>query len=162
MKGGCSMDGTKMAGHDQCPAGTQAAANVNAMSKAVLPQPVQAVFDGYIKVQTALAEDSVPGFREAAGGLTKAIRSDSEDMLPAKVSQQAEALARASDLATARAAFKSLSESLIQYLQAQKVPPGTYHEAYCAMAKASWLQTDKTISNPYMGKGMLRCGQFKS
>ena len=71
-------------------------------------------------------------------------------------------LFRSTDLQTARAALKPLSESLIRYLKDQKVPAGAYHEAYCPMAKASWLQTDTTIANPYLGKEMLRCGQFKS
>jgi hypothetical protein len=83
-------------------------------------------------------------------------------MLPATVSQQAEALSKAKDLAAARAAFKSMSESLIQYAKNQKIPAGIYHEAYCPMAKAGWLQTGTTIANPYMGKAMLRCGEFKS
>ncbi len=82
-------------------------------------------------------------------------------MLSPKVAQQAEALAKARDLATARDAFKSLSDSLIQYVKEQKVPAGAYYVAYCPMAKASWLQTDKTIMNPYMGKGMIHCGQIK-
>ena len=30
------------------------------------------------------------------------------------------------------------------------------------MAKASWLQTGTTIMNPYFGKAMPHCGQFKS
>ena len=64
-------------------------------------------------------------------------------------------------LAAAREAFKTLSDSLIQYLNAQKIPAGTYYVAYCPMAKASWVQTDKTIMNPSMGKGMLHCGQIK-
>jgi hypothetical protein len=29
------------------------------------------------------------------------------------------------------------------------------------MAKASWLQRDKQISNPYYGSKMLRCGELK-
>jgi hypothetical protein len=83
-------------------------------------------------------------------------------MLPPKVAQQVEALSKAKDLETARATFKPLSESLIQYLKDQKVPPGAYHEVYCPMAKASWLQTDKTVMNPYMGKAMIHCGQLKT
>jgi len=31
-----------------------------------------------------------------------------------------------------------------------------------SMAKASWLQTGKTILNPYMGASMLHCGKIKS
>ena len=83
-------------------------------------------------------------------------------MLPGKVAEQAEALAKAQNLASARAVFKGLSESLINYLKTQKVPAGSYYVAYCPMAKASWLQTDTTIVNPYMGKAMVHCGQIQS
>ena len=125
-------------------------------------QPIQSVYDGYFKVQIALAQDSVAGISGAATTMLKAIQGDSTKMLPAKVSQQAEALSKAKDLDAARVAFKPLSESLIQFLKDQKVPGGIYHEAYCPMAKASWLQTGTTISNPYLGKEMLRCGEFRS
>jgi hypothetical protein len=33
--------------------------------------------------------------------------------------------------------------------------------AYCPMVRGSWLQKDETIRNPYYGKGMLTCGEFK-
>jgi Cu(I)/Ag(I) efflux system membrane fusion protein len=94
--------------------------------------------------------------------MVKAIQADSMKMLPPKVAQQAEVLSKAKDLETARAAFKPLSVSLIQYIKDQKVPASVYHEVYCPMAKASWLQTDKAVMNPYMGKDMIHCGQFKS
>ena len=78
------------------------------------------------------------------------------------VAKQAEALAKAKDLKAAREADKPLSASLIKYLADNKAGKGTYHEAYCPMVKASWLQTGKDIKNPYMGKDMLSCGEFKN
>ena len=65
-------------------------------------------------------------------------------------------------LAAARDAVKSLSDSLIQFVKGQKVAAGTYHVAYCPMAKASWLQTGKTVMSPYMGKSMPHYGQLES
>jgi hypothetical protein len=32
---------------------------------------------------------------------------------------------------------------------------------YCPMVKASWLQKEDKIRNPYYGSTMLECGQFK-
>lgn len=165
---GCSMGGMDMnggghAGHEGHAAAQAAAPNQNSGPKAVLAQPAQTVFDNYVKVQTALAGDSFEGVAGAAAEMAKAARADAnKQALPPKVAPQTDALAKARDLSAARTAFKSLSESLIQYLKDQRVPTGTYHEAYCPMAKASWLQTDTTIANPYLGKEMLRCGQFKS
>jgi Cu(I)/Ag(I) efflux system membrane fusion protein len=132
-----------------------------ASTRAVFMQPVQSVFDNYISIQGELAQDSIAGLSKTGTAMAKAIRDDSMQMLSPKVAEQAEALAQAKDLEAARAAYKSLSELLIKYAKSQKLPAGSYYEAYCPMAKASWLQTDKTILNPYMGKGMIHCGVIK-
>jgi Cu(I)/Ag(I) efflux system membrane fusion protein len=149
-----------MAGHDGHAARPMARGSAPA-SKPVFMQPVQSVFDNYIAIQNGLAQDSIQGLSKTASAMAKAIRSDSMQMLSPKVAEQAEALAQATDLETARAAYKPLSESLIKYVKSQKLPTESYYEAYCPMAKASWLQTDKTILNPFMGKDMVHCGAIK-
>jgi Protein of unknown function (DUF3347) len=156
---GCPMGNSASGGH----ASMQAAANDQASThRKVFMEPVQSVYDNYITVQGALAQDSLKGVSTAATAMAKAIHSDSMKMLSPKLAQQAEALAKAKDLGTTRDAFKSLSDSLISYLKEQKVPVGAYYVAYCPMAKASWLQTSKTILNPYMGASMVHCGQIKT
>ncbi len=161
---GCSMGSTcATAGHVGHPGMQMAAeASPNAMAIKVFADPVQAVYDNYITVQGALAEDSLRGVSTAATAMSKAIQHDSSRALPPKIAQQAEALAKASNLASAREAFKHLSDSLIAHLASQKVPAGTYRVAYCPMAKASWIQTSKTVLNPYMGTSMAHCGEFKT
>jgi Protein of unknown function (DUF3347) len=159
MKQGCSMGGMAgQAGH----AGSAGAATAASPVKPVFPQPVQSVFDNYIKVQSALAQDSLQGLSTAGTAMANAIQADSQHALSAKVAEQAEALGTAKDLDTARAAFKALSQSLIEFVKGQKSAAGTYHVAYCPMAKASWLQTGTTVMNPYMGQAMPHCGQLKS
>ncbi len=153
---GCPMTGMAAG----CEHGNMTSVQANS-TKAVFAQPVQAVYDGYTQIHLALAQDSLEGVSAAARAIASAVKSDSTKALPAKVSNQAEALANAKDLANARAAFKPLSESLIQYVRTQKVAAGTYYVAYCPMAKASWLQTGKTVVNPYMGKSMVHCGQIQ-
>lgn len=149
MKEGCSMPG-------------MAATAANAPVKPVFAEPVQSVIDNYIKVQTSLAQDSIEALSGAGAAMAKAIEADSQHALPASVAQQAQALANTKDLDAARAAFKSLSDTLVDFVKTQKAAAGTYHIAYCPMAKASWLQTSTTIMNPYMGKAMAHCGQLKS
>jgi hypothetical protein len=126
-----------------------------------LMEPVKSVYDNYLKIQAELAKDSIKGVDEHANAIAKAVKGDEMKMLPADVATQAEALAKAKDLKAAREAFKPLSTSLIKYLADNKVPKGTYYEAYCPMVKASWLQPDKSVKNPYMGKSMLTCGTIK-
>ncbi len=160
-KEGCTMMGGAAAGnHSGHGAGGAVAAN--AAMKKVFMEPVQSAFDNYIKVQGALAQDSLEGVSAAAGAIAKAVQGDSMKMLPQEAAPHSEALSKAKDLETARAAFKPLSESLIQFVKGQKAAAGVYHEAYCPMAKASWLQTGKTVMNPYMGKSMVHCGQLKT
>ena len=161
MKQGCSMAGSAEAGgHAGHGAGGSAAES--AAVKPVFSQPVQSVFDNYIKVQAALVQDSLEGVAAASSAMAKAIQGDATRTLSPAVAQQSEALAKARDLEAARAAFKPLSESLIEFVKGQKAAAGTYHVAYCPMAKASWLQTGNAIMNPYMGKAMVHCGQLKT
>lgn len=130
--------------------------------ESALMQPVKSVYDSYLKIQTELTKDSIKGVDESANAIAKAVRGDEMKMLSPDVATQAETLAKAKDLKAAREAFKPLSKSLIKYLADNKAGKGTYHEAYCPMVKASWLQTEKDIKNPFMGKSMLNCGEFKN
>lgn len=152
------------AGHDSHGApGTPALpSKASAPSHPALTEPVKLVFDNYLKVQSALAKDSLEGVSANASAMAKAIRADSTKRLAPQVADHADAVAKAKDLKAARAAFKPLSQSLIRYLADQKVPKGHYHQVYCPMAKASWLQTEAEVSNPYFGQSMLRCGELKS
>jgi hypothetical protein len=90
------------------------------------------------------------------------VRADAAKTFPTEVATQAEALAVAKDLAAARKAFQPLSESLIRYAKGGNIPAGTLYEVYCPMAKASWLQADRAVRNPYFGQSMLDCGQIKN
>ncbi len=120
----------------------------------------KAVLGDYIAIQAALAKDSLSGISESANALAKAVQDDQTKSFPAQISKQAEALSQATNLAAARETFKLLSQSLIEYVNTRKMTTGTYYEVYCPMAKAKWLQTEKTVTNPYMGQAMLECGQL--
>jgi len=134
----------------------------DAAEEPALMQPVKSVLDHYLTIQTELAKDSIKAVDEHANAIANAVKSDQMKMLSADVAKQAEALGKAKDLKAAREAFKPLSASLVKYLADNKAGKGTYHEAYCPMVKASWLQTSKDIRNPYMGKSMLTCGVLKN
>ena len=127
-----------------------------------LMEPVKSILDHYLKIQGELAKDSIKGVDEDAAAISKAVKADEMKMLSPDVATQADTLAQAKDLKAAREAFKPLSASLVKYLADNKAGVGTYHEAYCPMVKANWLQTGKAIKNPYMGKQMLSCGELKN
>src|SRR5882724_523509 len=127
-----------------------------------LMEPVKSVLDHYLKIQGELAKDSIKGVDVHAATISKAVKGDDMKMLSPDVAKQADALAQAKDIKKAREAFKPLSASLVKYLADNKAGKGAYHEAYCPMAKASWLQTEKEVRNPYYGKSMLDCGELKN
>ena len=133
-----------------------------AAEEKALMQPVKSVLDHYLMIQTELAKDSVKGVDEHANAIAKAVKGDEMKMLSPDIAKQAETLAKAKDLKAAREAFKPLSASLVKYLADNKAGKGTYHEAYCPMVKASWLQKETEIRNPYMGKEMLTCGTLRN
>ncbi len=136
-------------------------ATTHAADSGALMPPVKSVYEHYLKIQTALADDSLKSVAPEADAIAKAVQGDSMKMLPATVATEAEALAKAADLKSARAAFKPLSGALIQYL-ADHHAQGIYVEVYCPMAKASWLQADKNVNNPYLGQEMPTCGEIKN
>ena len=134
----------------------------HAADSPAMPEPVKSVYTHYLKIQVALAKDSLTGVEEQANAIAKSVRGDEAKSLPPDLAKQADTVAKAKDLAAARQAFKPLSNSLIKYLAGQKLPKGTYYEVYCPMAKASWLQANKEVNNPYMGKEMASCGVIKN
>ena len=125
-----------------------------------LMEPVKSVLGNYLKIESALANESAVGISFNASAIGSAVRADSMKMLPLKVAKQAEILAGTRNLSSAREAFKPLSKSLIQYLADHNIT-GPYVEVYCPMVKASWIQKDKKINNPYMGPSMRSCGTIK-
>jgi hypothetical protein len=127
-----------------------------------LSAPVKEVYEHYIAIQKSLASDSMKGVDEHANAIAATTSSADNKGLPQDTAKQAEAVAKSKDIKVARQAFKPLSASLVKYLAQNKAGKGVYHEAYCPMAKASWLQTEKEVRNPYYGKSMLDCGELKN
>jgi Cu(I)/Ag(I) efflux system membrane fusion protein len=127
-----------------------------------LKEPAKSVMSNYLAIQASLAGDTIQGLDEHAKAIATAVQGDSTKTLPPDIAAQAETLAQAKDIKAARAAFKPLSASLIAYIGHEKAAKGLYHEVYCPMAEASWLQTGKDIRNPYYGKEMLDCGELKN
>lgn len=135
-------------------------AGARAADNPALTAPVKSVYGHYLKIQACLAKDSLTGVAENANAIAKAVQTDAKT-LPAAVATEAETLAKASDLKSARAAFKPLSDSLIRYLADHKAK-SAYVEVYCPMANANWLQADKNVKNPYLEKAMSDCGEIQN
>lgn len=122
----------------------------------------------YLEVHRRLADDQVEGVVAELGKLHDAAHALFKVESP-EVEQRARALSemvhsQPNTLEDARAVFKALSPELIKLVDL--VPPSdeaaaSLYEAYCPMAKASWIQITTEVVNPYMGSSMLRCGEIK-
>ena len=123
------------------------------------PGSIESVTTPYIQIHDALAKDSLDGVSVAASALGKAAQNDKT--FPSELGQEAQALAQAKDLDTARDAFKPLSETLIKALGDNQISSSGLVEAYCPMKQAHWLQTGTTVSNPF-GNSMATCGSIVS
>jgi len=115
----------------------------------------KAALDPYLKIQTALAADSLADAKQAAATLQAA------PLTPAlaAAADPAKAIAAAADIKAARAAFGDLTDILLKVAGDGTGGAGV-RVAYCPMVKKSWLQASGEIANPYYGASMLRCGTF--
>jgi hypothetical protein len=107
----------------------------------------------YGKVRAALAADDLEAAKKAATPLAEKAVAVKNDAL----AKAAKSLAESKDIDAARAEFRTISEKVIPLVKGLK----GYYVVFCPMAKASWVQTDKAVQNPYYGKSMLSCGEVQ-
>lgn len=127
----------------------------------------KAFLSQYESVRSALAADDLAATKKAAGAMTTEPKATpAEPMTPEQKERQVafaaavKKIASADSLNIAREAFKMLSKRAIHYAEGKE----GYYVANCPMVpggEGDWIQTSTTISNPYYGKSMLRCGSIK-
>jgi hypothetical protein len=121
----------------------------------------RAVVDPYLKIDEALASDSLDGVKANAGDVATA--ASALGAFAVKIDTAALQLASADEIADARTKFGALSEAIDTYMTTQHLaPPAGIRVAFCPMVKKPWLQNDGAIRNPYYGSQMLTCGSFKN
>ncbi len=114
------------------------------------------LFSKYEDVRKALVDQSLANAKAASAALAKEAKAAGQ----ADLETRAAAVSKAADLAKARAAFWSLSDSMIKLRNSARDPrPAVY---YCSMEKKSWLQPKGTVGNPYVDKSMTACGELKA
>jgi hypothetical protein len=107
----------------------------------------------YEKISAALVADNFADAQAAARQLAAEAARLHRDGIAAA----AQAVAKAGDLAAARAAFKTLSNETIALARQQK----GYFIMTCPMAQADWVQSTREVANPYLGRDMPTCGTVK-
>lgn len=120
-----------------------------------------AVVDPYLKIDIALAADSVDGVQPHAREIATAATQLGSSAAP--IESAAVQLASADDLAAARVKFGVLSEAIDAYMAAEHLrAPAGVRVAFCPMVLKPWMQADGSIRNPYYGSQMLTCGSFRN
>lgn len=130
---------------------------LTAATRLIASDDVKAVVNSYLEVHAALASDKLEAVKAPAARLAALAEQMGES--GAAIAKNARIVEKAKDLESAREAFVPLSEAVIAAAKAAKI--GDVKIAYCSMAKGSWLQKEDQIRNPYYGKQMLTCGEFK-
>ncbi len=120
----------------------------------------RAVIDPYLKIQDALSQDSTDGIRQNAGEIATAATTLGAPAM--KIDTAAVQLAASGEIEDARAKFGTLSEAIETYMKGFDLkPPEGISVAYCPMAQKPWLQEGRMLANPYYGKSMPTCGEFR-
>ena len=120
----------------------------------------RAVLDPYLKIQAALAADSMDGVTQSAGEVATAATALGAPAM--KIDTTAVQLASAAEIEDARDKFGMLSVAIDSYMTGLKLKaPEGVKVAFCPMVQKPWLQTASAIDNPYYGKSMISCGSFR-
>ena len=127
-----------------------AAATKKAVDAAMKPALAE-----YLKIHQSLAADKEQGVAQVAGRLEQ-IAARIKDR---EIRAAAGKLRRARGLEQMRAAFKELSKPFVVWASSAKV--AGVKVVRCDMAKASWVQKEPAVRNPYYGSRMLTCGTIE-
>ncbi|SRR5690554_356821 len=120
---------------------------------------VEAIFEHYLKVETALVNTDAEGASIAAkdlASLLKEVEADEE------VQKSVSEMASSDNIELQRKNFEHLSDGMEKMLEGA-LSSGSLYKQYCPMAfnnrGASWISSSKDILNPYFGDKMLKCGR---
>jgi hypothetical protein len=115
--------------------------------------------DGVVENAAAIrnrADELAQSFDADRAGVEAERAEDAKALLP-EIVAAAEGLANSGDLGAARAEYFELSKPIGRYRKLAGTEGSIV--VYCPMAKKAWIQPEGEIGNPYMGKGMPRCGE---
>ena len=118
--------------------------------------PIKIAATQYLTIESLLAADKFAGIPQATATLKDAVASDPTRALDKDFDAPTiNVMSQATDLHSARLAFKALSDSMIAALVHNQIKTGQLHSAFCPMIKAYWVQENgETIRNPYYGSAM--------
>lgn len=123
---------------------------------------LQALYDQYAQLTTALVNNNLPEASIAANALEAGARQYSSGGTIAGLAAQ---INSANTIHRKRASYAPLSKEMIRLVKKEGLSSGELYVDYCPMVfndkGASWLSHEKAILNPYFGAAMLTCGELK-
>lgn len=128
--------------------------------RAFASDALKAVVASYLDIQSQLVNDKMDTVKTQAHAIGQ--EAGRMGAPGADIVKAAGAVEKSTDLKTARDSFATLSDAVIAAAKAEGWKDvGDLKLAWCPMVKRSWLQKDEKIQNPYFGKSMPTCGEFK-
>ncbi len=124
-------------------------------------QNMEAVYNHYMHVKTALVNTNAEEAKSGAQMMTEALQNagGNEEALNA-----AQTIAQTDDINVQRTTFQDLSAAMENMLTGE-LSSGEVYKQYCPMAfdgkGAYWLSSSEEIRNPYYGDKMLKCGSVR-
>jgi Cu(I)/Ag(I) efflux system membrane fusion protein len=123
-------------------------------------ESMKTIVAAYLEIQSQLAADKTDTIKTRA----QAIAAQATAMGDAggAIAAAAGSLAKAPDIKAARDVFGSLSDAVIDAAKKDGwTDVSGLKLAYCPMVNRSWLQAEDKAQNPYAGKAMSGCGEFR-
>ena len=139
-------------------------------------QQLNTVFDAYLSLKDALANDNATVAQKSSGELLKSIGKVDMKLLTNKeahmhwmeiskeISNSVKLIASTSDISKQRIHFINLSKNMSKSVEVFGINKKVYQQ-FCPMANsdkgAIWLSSNEKIKNPYFGTAMLSCGTIQ-
>jgi hypothetical protein len=115
----------------------------------------------YLAIGSKLAADEVDGLSELGAKVIEAAKGKDSEAGVAEIVQGAGRIG-AKDIATARQAYKKMSDGMITWAKAHPDAQAGKMLVHCTMTFEGkgglWVQAEGKVMNPYEGAMMLHCG----
>ena len=123
-------------------------------------EAMKTIVAAYLEIQSQLVADKADTIKAQAHTIAAQAAVMGEP--GSAIATAAADVEKAPDLKAAREAFAQLSEAVVAAAKNDGwTDVSGLKLAYCPMVKRSWLQSQDTLQNPYLGKTMLNCGEFR-
>lgn len=121
-----------------------------------------ALVEAVNQLNVSLAADDVPTSHQNLSTVATTIPAfaDAPEQV-ASITTSLEGIPPKGSIADIREGVESLNNATMEFMKANQGGENTYAMVYCPMVRARWVQTGKTIANPYHGSEMLTCGVFE-